>query len=36
MAKRDEAETIVQLRRNGLDKAALFDTLPPLPPLPHL
>jgi glutamyl-Q tRNA(Asp) synthetase len=36
LAKRDEAETITQLRRKGLDKAALFDTLPPLPPLPPL
>jgi glutamyl-Q tRNA(Asp) synthetase len=36
LAKRDEAETIAQLRHNGLDKAALFDKLPPLPPLPPL
>ena len=36
LAKRNEAETIKQLRRNGLDKAALFDTFPPLPPLQHL
>jgi glutamyl-Q tRNA(Asp) synthetase len=36
LAKRDEAETIRQLRRNGLDKATLFDRLPPLPSLPPL